>query len=140
MKLREFMQTPVFACSPATTLADAAREMERHNVGSLIVTNEDDRIVGIITDRDLALGLAHGRTGSSLVEMVMSARVVTIPDDATIEDAAAAMDGRGVRRLPVADDRGRAIGMISFDDLYHYLTQETITLAGVVRAQGGPLP
>ena len=39
----------------------AAREMEVHNVGSLVVTDEDQKLVGIITDRDLALGLAHGQ-------------------------------------------------------------------------------
>lgn len=138
MRLREFMQSPVYSCSPTATLAMAAQEMEVHNVGSLVVTDQDQKLVGIITDRDLALGLAHGRTAAIAVEEVMSRRVVTIGEDATIDDAAATMDSRGVRRLPVADDHGRAIGMICLDDLYNYLTQEAITLSGAVRAQGAP--
>jgi CBS domain-containing protein len=68
----------------------------------------------------------------------MSPDVVTIPDDADIDDAAGAMESRGVRRLPVADEQGHAVGMICLDDLYDYLTQETITVAGAVRAQGAP--
>lgn len=72
------------------------------------------------------------------VERLMSRDVMTIPDDASLDDAAAAMDGRGVPRLPVADGMGHPIGIICLDDLYRYLTQETITLAGAVRAQGVP--
>jgi CBS domain-containing protein len=138
MQLREFMQSPAYTCSPATTLADAAREMEAHNVGSLVVTGIDDRIVGILTDRDLALSLAHHRDAATPVKAVMSINVVTIPDDAALDEAASAMDSRGVRRLPVADGLGHPVGIICLDDLYRYLTQETITLAGAVRAQGFP--
>ena len=79
MRLREFVQSPVYACAPTWTLSVAAREMEAHNVGSLVVTDDDDRIVGIITDRDLALGFAHGRTVATTVEEIMSLQVVTIP-------------------------------------------------------------
>jgi CBS domain-containing protein len=118
-----------------TTLSMAGREMETHNVGSLVVTDQGDKIVGIITDRDLALCMAHGRSADTRVEAVMSRDVVTVADDADIDEAAAAMDARGVRRLPVVDEHGRAIGMISLDDLYYYLTQEAITLAGAARAQ-----
>src|SRR5579864_8030294 len=136
MRLREFMQSPVYACSPTATLSMAAREMEAHNVGSLVVTDDNEKIVGIITDRDLALCLAHGRTAANTVAEIMSHDVITIPDDADIDDAAAALDSRGVRRLPVADERGHAVGMICLDDVHTYLTQETIALAGAVRAQG----
>jgi CBS domain-containing protein len=139
MQLREFMQSPAYTCSPDTNLAAAAREMEAHNVGSLVVTDADDRIVGIVTDRDLALGWGHHKVPRTAVRAVMSSYVVTIPADATLDEAAAAMDARGVRRLPVADALGHPIGIICLDDLYRYLTQETITLAGAVRAQGLPL-
>jgi len=137
MRLREFMQAPVYACSPTATLAAAAGQMEAHNVGSLVVIDEE-RMVGIITDRDLALCLAHGHGATATVAEVMSAHVVSIPDDADIDDAAAAMDSHGVRRLPVVDEQEHPIGMICLDDLYNYLTQEAITLFGAVRAQGAP--
>jgi CBS domain-containing protein len=129
------MHSPVCACSPTTTLSIAAREMETNNVGSLVVIDEGEKIIGIITDRDLALCMARGHGTDTPVERVMSRNVVTVADDADIDEAAAAMDTRGVRRLPVIDGAGRAIGMISLDDLYYRLTQETITLAGAARAQ-----
>lgn len=138
MRLRDFMQAPVYSCSPSSSLATAAGEMETHNVGSLLVTDDDDVLVGVITDRDLALALAHGRGPDSTISEVMSKEVVTIPDNATLDDAAGEMDSHAVRRLPVVDDSGRAIGIICLDDLYSYLAQETITLAGAVRAQGVP--
>lgn len=138
MELRRFMQSPVYCCSPDAPLSNAAAEMETHNIGSLVVTDGDKRIVGIVTDRDLALSLAHGGNGTMTVADVMSRQVVTIGPDADMDAAAGAMDDRGIRRLPVADDGGHAIGMVSLDDLYNYLTQETITLAGAMRAQGGP--
>ncbi len=138
MRLREFMQAPAYTCRPDTNLAGAAKTMETHNVGSLLVTDHEGRIVGIVTDRDLALALAHGKDGTGLVEGVMSVNVVTIPEDATLDDAAGAMDSRGVRRLPVADSAGHPVGIICLDDLYRYLTQESIVLAGAVRAQGLP--
>lgn len=139
MRLRDFMQAPVHGCSPTTTLSIAAREMETHNVGSLIVRDDEDRIVGVVTDRDLALALGRGHGPQAAVDQVMSRHVVTIPATATLDDAASEMDSHAVRRLPVVDEQGRAIGIICLDDLYNYLTQETITLAGAVRAQGAPL-
>ncbi len=138
MRIREFMQAPLYACSPTGTLAAAAGQMEAHNVGSLVVTDDSDHIVGIITDRDLALCLAHGHGATTTVSDIMSHNVVSIPADADIHDAAASMDSHGVRRLPVADEAGKPIGMICLDDLYNYLTQEAITLFGAVRAQGAP--
>ncbi len=138
MKIRDFMQAPVYTCSPTATLATAAGQMETHNVGSLVITDDNGRIVGIITDRDLALCLTRGHGATTAVADVMSHNVVSIPADVDIHDAAASMDSHGVRRLPVADDMGKPIGMICLDDLYNYLTQEAITLFGAVRAQGAP--
>ncbi len=138
MRLRDFMQAPVYSCSPTASLSTAAREMETHNVGSLIVIGDADTIVGIITDRNLALALGRGLGPDATVSEVMSRHVVTISVDASLDDAAAEMDSHGIRRLPVIDEQRRAIGIICLDDLYSYLTQETITLAGAVRAQGAP--
>lgn len=139
MQLRDFMQSPVCACSRTTTLASAGREMAAHNVGSLVVTDDAEHIVGIVTDRDIAIGLGRGFDALSEVDRIMSRnRVVTIPEDASLDDAAATMASNGVRRLPVTDDHDRPLGMISLDDLLNYLTQETITLVGAIRAQGPP--
>lgn len=138
MKLHDFMQSTVYICSPERTLAHAATQMEAHNVGSLLVINDEKEIVGILTDRDLALAFAHHKGADTAVEEIMSRDVVTIPSDAGLDDAASAMDDWAIRRLPVTDDQGHLIGIICLDDLYRYLTQESITLGGAMRAQGLP--
>jgi predicted transcriptional regulator len=105
-----------------------------------VVVDEQQRIVGIVTDRDLALALGNGHDASTMVKMVMSDNVMTIPEGVGLDEAAGVMDAYGVRRLPVADERGRPVGIICLDDMYRYLSQEAITLAGAVRAQGLPAP
>lgn len=138
MKLQRFMQAPAQLCRAEETLAAAARRMEIHNVGSLVVADGTQHIIGIVTDRDLALALAHGKGADTPVSDVMTEDVITVSEETDIDDAAATMDSRGVRRLPVADLEGHAVGMICLDDLYKYLSEEAITLAGAVRAQGSP--
>lgn len=135
MRLREFMRYPVVTCAPSTTIEVAAREMQTHNVGALVVTEIDEHVVGIVTDRGIALGVAREVPARAPIERLMTTDVVTIADDADIHDAAAAMDSRGVRRLPVVDDTGRPVGMLCMDDLLGYLREETIVLTGALRAQ-----
>jgi CBS domain-containing protein len=140
MQLGDLMQSPVYTCKPAARLDMAARDMETHNVGSLVVTDEADRILGILTDRDLALALGHGMGPATTVDEVMSTDVTTIAVDADVESAAALMDRKGVRHLPVVNDRKRPVGMIGLDDLYDYLGRATSALAAALRAQGTAKP
>jgi len=137
-QLREFMHTPLFACSPSATLAAVAREMETHNVGSLVVTDDDDRILGMITDRDIALAIGRGSTPDTPVDRVSTHSVVTIGSGADVHDAAALMGSKGVWRLPVTDDGGRPVGMVSLNDVFGYLAQETQNLSLAAHAHRGP--
>jgi CBS domain-containing protein len=137
-QLREFMRTPIFACAPTATLVMAAREMEAHNVGSLVVTDHDERILGVVTDRDIALAIGHGSSPDTPVDKVSTHSVVTIGSDADIHEAAALMGSKGVWRLPVADHSGRAVGMVSLNDLFGYLAQETRSLAEAAHTHGLP--
>jgi CBS domain-containing protein len=99
-----------------TFVEDAARHMRDANVGSLLVVN-DDRLLGIVTDRDLVVrALAGGRPAQTTVEMVMSAPAVTVPADADVATAAEAMVRHRVRRLPVVDG-DRVAGIVTLDDL-----------------------
>lgn len=139
-QIREFMHTPVFACSPSATLAMAAREMGEHNVGSLVVTDNDDRIVAMITDRDIALAIGHGTSPDAPVDRVGVHSVLTIGADADIHDAAALMGSKAVWRLPVTDNTGRPLGMVSLNDVLAYLAQETQSLSLASHAHRGPQP
>lgn len=138
-QLREFMHTPVFGCSPFATLATAAREMDAHNVGSLVVTDQEDRIVGLLTDRDIALAIGRGSAPDTPVDRVCIHSVLTIGTDADVHDAAALMASKGVWRLPVIDDSGRPVGMLTLNDVLGYLAQETQDLSLAAHAHHGPM-
>lgn len=136
-QLREFMHTPLFACSPGATLAMAAREMEVHNVGSLVVTDHDDRILGMVTDRDIALAIGRGSAPDAPVDRISTHTVVTVGADADVHEAAALMSAKGVWRLPVTDDGGRPVGMVSLNDVFGYLAQETQNVSLAAHAHRG---
>lgn len=121
---------------PKSSIADAARIMRRHHVGSVVVVDDDNggRPVGIITDRDIAIGVvALGLDAETiLVEGIMRPGVVCIEESDSLTRAVALMRDQGVRRLPVVDERGRLTGLLAADDLLDLFAAEISDLAGVV--------
>lgn len=128
---------PVTA-GPTETLLSVARQMREHNVGAVVIV-ENEKPVGIITDRDLALALgAQGVAPQEVVKSVMSAPVRTVPEGAGIFAATQCMRDVGVRRLAVVDADGRLVGIVSLDDLLRLLGGELYNLAeGIKRETGG---
>jgi CBS domain-containing protein len=116
MLLREIMTESVVTASPRTPVRQIAELMRDRNVGS-VVLEEDDRPVGIITDRDLAIGvLAGAGEPSDPAEHCATAPVVTGEDDMPLEEAAALMVTHRIRRLPVLED-DRLVGIVTLDDI-----------------------
>jgi signal-transduction protein with cAMP-binding, CBS, and nucleotidyltransferase domain len=98
-------------------LPDAARRMRACGFGSLVVVGDDGRVVGMLTDRDLALRVvAVQDSGARTVEHVMSAPAVVVAPDTPVDDALQIMRTRGMRRLPIVDD-GKPLGVLSLDDV-----------------------
>jgi CBS domain-containing protein len=129
MKLSDMFTRKVVTAGPGETLASVARRMQEHNVGTVIIV-EDQRPVGIVTDRDVALALGmQGITPQDLVQKVMTRHVRTIADDAGIYTATKYMRDGEVRRLPVVDGAGRLVGIVSLDDLLRFLGRELYNLA-----------
>jgi CBS domain-containing protein len=136
MRVREFMHAPVWGCNAATTLAQAGLEMERRNAGALVVVDAAARPIGIVTDRDLAIrGIAHGRAADAPVREVMSPASVIVSADSDLHAAIGLLDAYGVRRLPVVDDTGVIVGIITLDDLIGYLRDEATMLASALASQ-----
>ncbi|MEU1673091.1 CBS domain-containing protein [Streptomyces roseifaciens] len=103
-------------------------------VGALPVV-QDDGVIGVITDRDLVVrAMAHGLSPALRVEEVMSGDPVTVEPDTPVAAALHAMRSIKARHLPVVDEGGRLVGMVSFDDLFSYLSVELGALAEVVNA------
>lgn len=119
---------------PDRTVREAALTMEQAGVGALAVI-EGDRLVGIVTDRDLVRrALAVGRGEDARIDLVMSAPVVTIESDADLHHAFALFRDHAVRRLAVV--RGEEfVGMITIDDLLVDLAADLADLARPVTAE-----
>jgi CBS domain-containing protein len=104
--------------SPMATAYDAADQMNRHKIGSLVVL-ADNRLVGIITERDILVRIVARRrdAASTLVEEVMTTEVACCRPHTTLEEARSTLKNRRIRHLPVLDDDDRLCGVISIGDL-----------------------
>lgn len=117
MKVSECMTREVRIVDPAETLQDAARTMAEADAGFLPV-GENDRLIGIITDRDITIrAVATGREPTAKVREVMSEEVLYCFIDDDCEEALADMAELQVRRLPVLDRDKRLVGVVSIGDL-----------------------
>ncbi len=105
-------------CAEGAPIADAAKLMEREGVGSIPVC-EDGRLVGIVTDRDIALRVvASGRDPrETTIQDVMTRDVESVVADAPIGRALEVMESRQLRRIPVIDGGGKLVGIIAQADI-----------------------
>ena len=117
MKIKDMMTPDVVVASPDQTIADAARMMARCDAGALPV-GEDDRLVGMITDRDIAIrAVAKDLPPDTPVRECMSKEVLYCFHDEDVEHVADNMGEQKVRRLPVLDREKRLVGIVSIGDL-----------------------
>jgi CBS domain-containing protein len=118
MQVQELMSRSVDIIDPNSTIRDAARKMRADNVGALPV-GENDRLVGMVTDRDIAVrAVAEERApGTTSVREVMSEKVAYCYEDDDAERAAKVMTDHQVRRLPVLNRDKRLVGIVSLADL-----------------------
>ena len=123
MLVRECLRTAPVTVPPGCTLEEAGQLLGSHQVGSLLVV-DGDRLVGIVTDRDIAVrGVGQGMPPSAAVEAVMTADPVTIQGSDVVFAAVEVLKTASARRLPVLEDTDLA-GMISVDDLLLSLVAE----------------
>lgn len=116
-KVKDCMTTDVRVIGPGTTLRDAARAMAEIDAGSLPV-GENDRLVGLVTDRDITIrGIAQGKGPDTPVREVMSSEVKYVFDDQDVDEVSRNMAAIQVRRLPVVNRDKRLVGIISLGDL-----------------------
>ena len=117
MKIAEVMSRDVQIASADDTLQDAATTMKRIDAGVLPV-GEHDRLVGMITDRDIAIrAVAEGKGPDAKVREAMTAEVLYCFEDDDVADIAANMAQQQVRRLPVVNRDKRLVGIVSLGDL-----------------------
>lgn len=119
MKVSDLMTTDVATCSANDSLNRAAQIMWERRCGSVPVVGPDDRLVGMVTDRDLCMAAyTQGRRLDDIaVTSAMSHPVRVCPGAATAEEAASLMMAHGVHRLVVIDGERRLRGVIALDDI-----------------------
>jgi len=118
MKVKDAMTKGCECVSPADSIQQAARKMRDLDVGSLPVC-EKDRLVGMITDRDISIrAVSDGRDPKkSKIKDVMTPKIVYCFEDQGVEEAADLMRDKRIRRLAVLNHEKRLVGMLSLGDL-----------------------
>lgn len=137
MTIGEICSREVIFIARNESVADAARLMREHHIGSVVVAERvDGRLtpVGMITDRDVAIGVvALGLDAEKTpVEAAMRAELASAGEDESIGRAVKLMRAHGVRRLPVVDGSGALVGLLAADDLLELFGEELSALAAVV--------
>ena len=136
--IRDLMTSNVETVGPDQTAREAAGFMLSADTGSIPVC-ENDRVIGMITDRDIAVrGIAAGKGPDCSVRDLMSKDIVCARESDDVESVARQMADAQVRRLPVLDDSDRLVGMVSLGDLARETSGESAhhALEGV-SAEGG---
>ena len=128
MKTAREIMTPNAECAHVgDTLVDAARKMRDLDVGALPICGEDNRLKGMVTDRDIVVRfVAEGRDPNTIkVEQLADGKPVTIGADDAIDEALRTMKDHGVRRLPVIDGHD-LVGMVSQADIAVNLPEDRV--------------
>ena len=133
--LESIFTKEVVTVRPTDSIGRAAEVMDQQMVGAVVVV-EDQRPVGIVTDRDIGLALgARGAARGDSVQDLMTCPVTTMRQDEGIFQATQHMMENALRRVPVVDDIGRLVGLVALDDLLVLLSRELDNLAKGVQAE-----
>lgn len=134
MRIDRMMVREPVTVPPATSIQRTAQLMHEHGVGSIVVTDHD-RVVGIVTDRDLVTrALAVNAPLDGRVDSVMTMDVVTLDADTDLRDVVRAFGRHAVRRIPLTTD-GRVSGLVSLDDMLAANAQQVAELTNGLVAQ-----
>lgn len=120
-RCREVMRSPVLVLEENASVASAARLMSEHGVGLVVVCSSHGALVGVLTDRDIAVRVvAAGLDSAVTLDRVMSRGVVSCTADDALVWAERLMRDRQLTRIVVTDLRLRPVGIISLSDLAQY--------------------
>lgn len=120
MKVKQAMHKQAEWSDPSTPVTELAKMMKTQDIGSIPI-GENDKLVGMVTDRDIAIrAVANGKDVSKTTARdVMTEKIIYCMEDEDIEDAVHLMEEKQVRRLPVINAQKRMVGMLSLGDVSH---------------------
>jgi len=122
IKVQDIMSKTLISVNPSTTSLQIAKMMEQGGIGAILV-KENDRHVGIVTDRDFATKIAANNLSfDTPAEKVMSSPLVTINHTESISDASKVMSSKKIRKLAVSNN-GTIVGIITSTDIVNHFSQ-----------------
>ncbi|MDX1660614.1 MAG: CBS domain-containing protein [Gemmatimonadota bacterium] len=141
MILMDLVNRSPVTVSPVATVAEAARKMKERKVGSVVVVDEGT-VVGILTDRDIAMSIAMGvfEGPDQRVAPLMTRDPICLASSEDIESGLATMREHGVRRMPVLNDDAELVGVVSLDDIVMHMGREMGAAADLVREEVASRP
>ena len=120
MNVRDCMSADVRITSPQASIRDAARIMKEVDAG-VVPVGENDRLVGMITDRDIVVrAVAEGREPDTRVRDIMTTQARYCYDDEDVAEVAQSMADLGIRRLAVLDREKQLVGIVALSNIVHY--------------------
>lgn len=138
MLARNIMKTDVITISPSASVAEVAHLMRDEGIGALVVTDDERRPVGIVTDRDIVVSTIadHRNPDEMLVEDLMNKKVVnrkliSVNEDADVFEILRVLSKNSIRRVPVTKN-GKLIGIVSVDDIVVVVATELTNLASAL--------
>ena len=119
MKVSNIMTRPMVTISTEKLVKAAAKLMVEKNIGLLVVTQsgENEKLLGVISERDIIKVIASGRTLEMKVSDVYTRNAVTVAQDSDVAEVAKAMNKHAIRHVVVVDDKGKPTGVVSMRDL-----------------------
>jgi len=138
-RVSDLMTRPVLTCRIDERADGAARIMWNHDCGVVPIVDHEGRLAGIVTDRDLCMASLFHNAPLSHIEVgrVMSRDVATCTPDMTLTDVQRLMRERQVRRIPIVDEQGNPMGIVSVGDLARPLLKPVTTRKAPVSADSG---
>lgn len=136
LRVSEIITEDVITAETDTPVQTIVSNMAEHNVGSVVVLDDDDRPVGVITDRKVALALEEmPDIAQRPAEELLQGDVFTADPSMNIFDAIQVMSDEGIRRLPIVDDNGALRGIVTLDDALVLLGGVVSDVADTVQSQ-----
>lgn len=140
MPIGEICNRDVVVVQRNESVLEAAKLMRNHHVGDVVVVEERGGLrvpVGLVTDRDIVVEIVATELdpGVITVEDIMEPELACVKDTEGIFETVQYMRGRNIRRVPVVDEGGGLIGILSLDDLLELLSEELLAIAKLVRYQ-----
>jgi CBS domain-containing protein len=152
-RVGDVMMTKVITATPSTPFKQLVELLAVHRIGGMPVIDEDDRVLGVVSESDLLLkqeyprdhepGLGErlrhradqARSHGTVAKDFMSSPAATIGEDATVGEAARLLDARRVKRLPVVDELGRLVGIVSRGDLLRVFLRSDEQIRAEIRIE-----